>query len=122
MNPRGTAHAGERPIEPRVSFKPVHGVAIPPGAYGPRSVEAHVSSGYEEFRELLSLMQVCKAMSETRLPRVTQGQCGHANGSLLTLGRFERRLGLAVAAVPTRRFAAERDGVYDGQIGRRPAE
>jgi len=87
-----------------------------------KGLEAHVSLGYDEFNELLSLMQVRKAMSQTRVLRVTQGQFDNVNGNFLDLEHFGRHLGLDAVDVPIKRFAAEWDRVYEDPRSRRLAE
>ena len=85
-------------------------------------LEAYVSLDYDEFNELLALLQVRKAMRQTRVLRVTQGQFDNVNGNFLDLSRFKRHLGLESVDIPIKTFTAEWDRVRQDPKGRRIAE
>lgn len=87
-----------------------------------KGLEAYVPLSYDEFDELLSLLQVRKAMRQTRVLRITQGQFDNVNGNFLDLTHFKRHLGLETVDVPIKLFAAEWDRVSQGQKSRRIVE
>jgi len=87
-----------------------------------KGLEAYVSLDYDEFNELLSLLQVRKAMRQTRVLRVTESQFDNVNGNLLDLAHFKRHLGLESVDVPIRLFSAEWDRVSANKDSRSIAE
>jgi len=76
-----------------------------------KGIEAYLSVGWDEFRELLSLLYVRKAMRATRVLRVTQGQFDNVNGSFLDISHYQRHLGLESVDIPIKTFAAAWDRV-----------
>lgn len=76
-----------------------------------KGIEAYVPVGWDEFDELVALLYARKAMRQTRVLRVTEGQFDNVNGGFLDLGHFQRRLGVEVVDIPIKAFAAEWDRV-----------
>jgi len=118
---------GERYKKPVAMFGSEFDPALPMGIDAAshlrsKGLEAYVSIGMEEFNELLTLLQVRKALRQTRVLRVTEGKFDNVNGNLLDLSPFKQRLGIDVVDIPIEAFVVERDAIYRGLEGRQIAD
>lgn len=74
-------------------------------------LEGHVLLDDDELREMISLMQVRKALAHTRILRVTEHTFDQVNGNYDSLQAFEERLGVTSTDLSIAAFVEEMDRV-----------
>ncbi len=87
-----------------------------------KGFEGYLALDYTELNHLICLLQVRKAVRQTKLLRVTEGKFDNVNGNYRDLEGFKTRLGVDCEDVSIAQFAQEMDRVTNSRDQRQKAE
>jgi len=87
-----------------------------------KRLEGYVALDYDELNHLIALLQVRKAIHQTKLLRVTEGKFDNVNGNYRSLERFKAGLGVDHQDISIAEFVKEMDRIADSHDHQREAE